>query len=44
MYFLHKSILEYQSRKVCGHGLQQEALFNVSFTNLVPDLEEKRGK
>jgi hypothetical protein len=40
MYFLHKSILEYQSRKVGGHELQLGGLRNVSFTNLVADLAE----
>jgi hypothetical protein len=40
MYFLHKSILEYQSRKFGGHELQQEGLLNVSFTNLVADFGE----
>jgi hypothetical protein len=40
MYFLHKSILEYQSRKFGGHELQQGGLLNVSFTNLASDLGE----
>jgi hypothetical protein len=44
MYSLHKSILEYQSRKFGGHELQQGGLLNVSFTNLVADLGEIERK
>ena len=40
MYFLHKSILEYQSIKVGCNELQRRGLLNASFTNLVADLGE----